>query len=379
MYNYQKTNRFFAQIADGMEDLGREELASLGAREVKTTFRGLHFSADKSTLYRINYTSRLCTRILAPLIMFDCHSTNYLYSTARKIDWPAIFGLDQTFCLSANVSHSKITHSQYAALCLKDAIVDSFRDRFDTRPDVERINPNIHFNLHIDKNKATIYLDTSGGSLHRRGYRKESVEAPIQETIAAAIIRHTCWDGQNHLYDPMCGSGTLLAEAMMHYCRIPLGYLRKNFGFTFLPDFDSAIWKSVKKEADSQMRELPKGLITGSDINQSALEAARGNFQSLPGGKGITCSKMSFQDIAGLEGYTIICNPPYGKRIGNREDPGQLMKEFGDFLKQRCKGSNAYVYFGNRDLIKSVGLRTRWKKALKNGPLDGRLVKYEMY
>jgi len=379
IYAYQKTNRYFAQIADGMEEIGIEELELLGASDVKPAFRGLYFSADKKTLYRLNYASRLCTRFLAPLLTFDCHSPEYLYKTAYKIDWTSLFDISSTFVISANVSHSIIRHSQYAALCLKDAIVDNFRDKLGKRPDVERINPDIHFNLHIENDKATIYLDTSGGSLHRRGYRSESLEAPMQETLAAAIIRLTQWDGETPLYDPMCGSGTLLCEAMMRYCRIPSGYLRGNFGFKFLPDFDGQLWKSVKKEMDDQIRELPKGLIAGSDVDRQAIDAARAGCRVLPGGEGIKFSNARFQDLPGLEGHTIVCNPPYGKRIGNKRNPGELVKEFGDFLKQRCTGSNAYVYFGERELIKSVGLRTSWKRALKNGSLDGRLVKYELY
>lgn len=378
-YTYQKTHRYFAQIADGMEGLGILELSSLGATGVKPAYRGLYFSADNAALYRVNYMSRLCTHILAPLIIFDCHSTDYLYSTARKIDWPSFFDIKQTYAISSNVSHSIISHSQYAGQRLNDAIVDTFRDRFGGRPSVDKIIPDIRFNLHIEKNRAAIYLDTSGGSLHRRGYRKESVDAPMQETLAAAIIRLTEWDGQTPLYDPMCGSGTLLCEAMMHYCRIPSGYFRRKFGFAFLPDFDSALWNSVKEEADGKIRELPKGLIAGSDMDRQAIESARADCDVLPGGNKISLLQKRFQDIKNLEGRTIICNPPYGKRLGSMQDTQLLMKEFGDFLKHRCRGANAYLYFGNRELIKSVGLRTRWKKALKNGPLDGRLVKYEMY
>jgi len=171
MYNYLKSYRFFAQVADGIEDLGMQEITALGASDVKPTFRGLYFNADKAVLYRINYMSRMITRVLAPLISFDCHDTRYLYKMARCIPWPELFGLDKTFMVNSNVSHSKITHSQYAALVLKDAIVDTFNEWCTRRPDVERINPDVIFNLHIYSNKATIYLDTSGGSLHRRGYR----------------------------------------------------------------------------------------------------------------------------------------------------------------------------------------------------------------
>ncbi|MDT8274212.1 MAG: THUMP domain-containing protein, partial [Desulfomonilia bacterium] len=202
MFSYQKNDRFFAQISDGLESLGCEELVELGGRDVMPTYRGIYFSADAADLYRITYSVRAITRILAPLITFDCHSTKYLYKTAMAIPWADLFGLDETFSVSANVSHSLIRHSQYAALCVKDAIVDSFRDRFGSRPNVEKINPDIAFNLHLFKDTATIHLDLSGGSLHRRGYRKESGDAPMQETLAGAIIRLTGWNGETPLIDP---------------------------------------------------------------------------------------------------------------------------------------------------------------------------------
>ncbi len=379
MFTYQKSNRFFAQIADGMEELGIEELTGLGAQEVKPAFRGLYFSAQPDALYRINYTARIISRVLAPLITFDCHSTDYLYKTARNVPWTELFSLEDTFVISANVSNSKIRHSQYAALVLKDAIVDSFRDLYNDRPNVERINADISFNLHISNNKATIYLDTSGGSLHRRGYRQDSVDAPMQETLAAAIIRMSGWDGQTPLYDPMCGSGTLLFEALMHYCRIPAAFFREDFGFRFLPDFDEPTWDSVRQEADSKMRPLEEGLIAGSDSSSQAIDIARNNSRNLPSGRNIRLTKARFQDIESLADTTIVCNPPYGLRMKDHQDMGAFMKDFGDFLKQRCTGSTAYVYFGNRELIKSLGLRSAWKRPLKNGPLDGRLVRYDLY
>lgn len=378
-YTYQKYNLFFAQVADGMEDLGRDELCRLGAAQIKPAFHGLHFIAGKEALYRINYEARLISRVLAPLITFDCHSTEYLYRTARTLPWTELFSLDDTFVVSSNVADSVIRHSQYAGLVLKDAIVDSFRDRFGQRPDVDRIDADISFNLHILRNRATIYLDTSGGSLHRRGYRQEAVDAPMQETLAAAIIRLSGWDGSTVLYDPMCGSGTLLFEALMHVCRIPAAYLRKNFGFRYMPDFDKGVWASVKRQADRAVRPLPRGIISGSDSSARAVDMARENSRNLPSGKTIQFSRMRFQDIGSLRNATIVCNPPYGLRMRKGEDMGAFMKEFGDFLKQRCTGSTAYVYFGNRELIKHVGLRPTWKKPLRNGQLDGRLVRYELY
>ena len=379
MFSYQKSGRYFGQIAEGLEDLGKKELQELGARDIKPIYRGYYFSADKAALYRINYCSRLLSRILAPLIRFDCHSDKYLYRTAAKINWPSFFDLKKTFAVQANVSHSKITHSKYASLRLKDAIVDVFREKAGKRPNVDTRDPDILFNLHIQNNKATIYLDTSGASLHRRGYRLESVTAPIQETVAAAIIRLSSWNGTRPLVDPMCGSGTLLCEAMMHYCRIPAGYLRKKFGFAALPDFDARTWAVVKKEMDSRIRDLPPGLISGSDISGEAVAAAKKNTRCFAQGADIALSVRSFQNSKSLENSVIICNPPYGIRLEKDSDIRKFMKQLGDFLKQRCRGSDAYLYFGNRELIKSIGLRPTWKKILISGGLDGRLVKYSIY
>jgi putative N6-adenine-specific DNA methylase len=379
MFTYQKSGRYFAQIAEGLEDLGRKELQELGARDIKPGYRGFYFSADKASLYRLSYCSRLLSRVLAPLILFDCHSAKYLYKTACKIDWASLIDLKDTFAVKANVSHSKITHSQYASLRLKDAIVDVFRSNTGERPNVDTKTPDVLFNLYIQNNKATIYLDTSGGSLHRRGYRLQSIVAPMQEIVAAAIIRLSGWDGSRPLVDPMCGSGTLLCEAMMHYCRIPAGFLRNKFGFEALPDFDAKIWTSVKQEADNRIRDLPLGLINGSDKSGEAVEAARTNSTNFLQGKNIALSVKPFQNIKSLKDYVIVCNPPYGIRMETDAEIKNFMKQLGDFLKQRCRGGEAYLYFGNRELIKSIGLKPAWKKVLISGGLDGRLVKYSLY
>ena len=379
MFSYQKSGRYFAQIAEGLEDLGKKELQELGAHEIKSVYRGIYFSADKASLYRINYCSRLLSRILAPLIRFDCHSDKYLYKTASSIDWLSLLDLKKTFAVRANVSHSKITHSKYASLRLKDAIVDFFRKKTGRRPNVDARDPDILFNLHIQNNKATIYLDTSGTSLHRRGYRLASIAAPMQETVAAAIVRLSAWNGARPLADPMCGSGTLLCEAMMHYCRIPAGFLRKKFGFTTLPDYDAKTWTAVKQEEDRRIRDLPPGLISGSDRSDGAIAAAKTNVKSFAQGANIALAVRAMQNIRSLENSVIICNPPYGMRLETDEDIRDFMKRFGDFLKQNCKGSDAYIYFGNRELIKSIGLKPAWKKILISGGLDGRLVKYSLY
>lgn len=379
MYQYQHTHRYFAQIAHGLEEEGARELTELGATNVEPAYRGLYFDADTPVFYRIHYGARLPTQILAPLLTFDCHSDRYLYKTVRSIDWSDFLSPEATFAVFANVAHSKITHSKYAALRVKDAVVDQFRERFGRRPSIDTRDPDLWVALYLANNRAVVSIATSGGSLHRRLYRTASVEAPMQETVAAAVIRYAEWDGAQPLYDPMCGSGTLLSEALMHYCRIPAGHLRPRFGFERLPDFDAATWQQVRQEMDARIRPLPPGLVAGSDVSREAVDAAARNQANLPSGKNVTLAVRDFRSIPGLKDHVIVCNPPYGIRLGRGADLGGLYRDLGDFLKRRCTGSAAYVYFGDRAWMKHIGLRPAWKKPLVNGALEGRLAKFELY
>jgi len=379
IFEYQRTGRFFGLVADGMEELGKEELTSLGATDPKEAYRGMFFGADMEALYRVNYMSRFFTRVLAPLITFDCHSDRYLYKTASSLDWSQLLSVDKTFAIFSTVSDSRIRHSQFAALRLKDAIADWFMEREGKRPSVDTENPDVWLGLRVHRNRATIRLDTSGGSLHRRGYRKRSVEAPMQETLAAAIVHLSGWDGSTPLVDPMCGSGTLLCEALMSYCRIPAAYMRRKFGFECMPEYLQDEWKSIRRSANSGIRELPEGLIRGSDSSAENIATAKGNCAVLPCGKRVSLRTSRFQQLGDIRGATILTNPPYGLRLGRNSDMGGLMGELGNFLKRRCTGSTAYVYFGKRDLLKEIGLRSSWKKPLRNGRLDGRLAKFDLY
>jgi len=378
-YQYQKDKQYFAQVAEGLKEAGTRELAELGAENVQPEFSGIRFQANKATLYRINYMTRLLSRCLAPLVSYDCPDTDTLYRKAKQIKWEDFFDRDNTFAVSGNVSDSVISHSKYAALRLKDAIADYFKEKTGQRPDVSKRSPDILLNLHIRNDKAVISLDTSGGALHRRGYREETVSAPMQETLAAAIIRFTEWDGVVPLYDPLCGSGTLLCEALMQYSHVPAGIFRQRFGFESLPDFDSSAWRQVKKEADDQIRELPKRLLAGSDVSIEAVRAARTNLMGLHYGSRVTIERVDFQKLPVFKEHVIVTNPPYGIRMGGDRNLDLFYKDFGDFLKQKCKNSTAFIYFGDRKYIKNIGLKASWKKPLRAGGLDGRLVKYEMY
>lgn len=376
MYAYQHNHPFTAQVSDGLEELLQTELEELGATDCVRCFRFVRFHADHETLYRVVYRSRLATRILAPLVHFPCASDRALYTAGRDIRWTDFLHAGQTFAIFANVSASSIGHSQYAALKLKDAVADWFRDHGGQRPSVDPRTPDLWLHLHIHENRATISLDASGGSLHRRGYRTQSVDAPMQETVAAAMIRLSGWDGRSPLVDPLCGSGTLLCEALMHGTGIPAAFLRQRFGFEHLPDFNARLWTGVSQEC-APLSDVP--LLRGGDLDPRAVEATRANLANLPGGDEVVVGRRDFFARDDLANTTIICNPPYGLRLGQGEDMSAWFKRFGDHLKRRCSGSTAYVYFGDRTWLKSIGLRPEWKKPLKNGGLDGRLAKFRMY
>ena len=379
-YLYQEHRTFFAQVAHPIEALGGAELEELGATNVDPGYRGVHFSADASTLRRIVYCARIPTRVLAPLVTFDCHSDRYLYKRAcEEVDWMSLIGVEKTFAIFATVSNSRISHSKYAALKLKDAIVDTIRKETGSRPSVDRHSPDVSLNLHIENNRATISLDVAGFSLHRRGYRLDALEAPLQETVAASIIRMSEWSGDTPLMDPMCGSGTLVAEAYMFAANIPAQILHERFGFEQLPDHDAEGWAAQRKKLDGAIKPVPGGLITGSDIQGEAISMAQKNLDRLPGASVVHLARKDFRHLGEFENGVIVTNPPYGLRIGNRDALGDLFKNFGDYLKQKCTNSTAFIYVGKPALLKLVGLRTSWKKELVNGALEGRLGRYDLY
>lgn len=379
MFEYQKTERYFAQLSDDIKDIAEEELLSLGARETRPGYRVISFAADHEALYAVNFHSRLINRVLAPLISFDCHSDKYLYNRALQIRWDNFLDTSMTFAIFASVSNSSIRHSRFAALRLKDAIVDYFQKAVGGRPSIDTKNPDVWFNLYINNDKAVISLDTSGGSLHRRGYRVKSVQAPMIETLAAAIIHHSGWDGSVPLYDPFCGSGTLLCEAYMRQSNTPAGILRPRFGFERMPDFNNLLWHKVKRGGMKRINPVPEGMIHGSDISSEAVKASIHNCSLIGAEKVIRIEKKDVFDIDKIQNKVIVCNPPYGIRMAKAEELSAFYKRYGDFLKKRCVGSSAYIYFGERKYIKEIGLKPSWKKPLSNGGLDGRLVKFELY
>ncbi len=375
---YQQHQQFFGLISEGLIPWGAEELRAAGAERIEPGYRGIHFQATPAVLYHQLYTTRLFSRILAPLFSFDCHSSKYLYRRAAAIDWPALFTPEMTFAIDAVTSHSAIRHSRYAALTLKDAIVDRFREDTGTRPSVSVRNPSIRFHLYIQQNRATISMDLAGSSLHRRGYRVASVEAPMTETIAAGLLAASDWDGQTPLVDPFCGSGTILCEAWMRACVIPAGYLRAYWGLTALPDFDKTLWRQVRERADGKIH-CSATTVRGSDIDPESIQATRTNLAQLPYGDRVKVDVKDARALMVPADTWIVTNPPYGVRFGQPETAQDTLKAFGDTLKQQCAGASAFIYYGAPALLKRLGLKPFQRIPIAHGGLEGMLGCYRLF
>lgn len=378
MFEYQKNNRYLATISNGLEAEGAKELTELGAEDITESYRVVHFCATPVALMRITVMNRLFSRVLAPLAKFRCYSDDDLYKYAyHNVEWDELMHPEETLSIFANVGNSNITNSHYTALNLKDAIADYFRDKYGRRPDVDRDDPDVEISVGVFKNEATISLDVGRGALHKRGYRVRGYDAPLKENLAAALLRISGWDGTKPLYDPFCGSGTILAEAGLLYCNMPPASLNNEWGFYRLPEFDEQQWECLKDEIRSAIRPLPKGLIFGSDFSSRAVSIAYENLEYLPFCDEISINQEDFRDKS-IENAVIVCNPPYGIRLDEVNNVKKLLKEFGDFLKHNCQGSTAWILVGDKDLVTSIGLRPSRKVIIYNGDIECRFVEIKV-
>lgn len=376
---YQREGRFFAQVGGGAEPAAAAELRALGAEDLEEGVRGIHFRAAPPALYAIVYAARLPQRVIAPLTTFRAHNPDYLFRQVRELPWEQFLRPQQTIAVFANVAHSRLRDSRYVVQRVKDGICDRMREATGERPTVDIRAPHLWVSAHVAHDTVTLGVDLSGGSMHRRGYRREQGEAPMQETVAAAVIEMSGWDGRAPLYDPMCGAGTLLAEAWLKASSIPAGFLRERFGLMQLPDFDLVVWKSMKKGYDSRIAPPPAGVVRGSDIDPQMVDMARANLARLPGGAAIEVTCADLRTLQGLDGALVVANPPYGLRLQAGPDIGAFTKDVGDWLKFRSGAAAACLYFGEPELLKRIGLRPAWKRPLRNGGLDGRLARYELF
>lgn len=370
---------FFLSTARNLEKLLAQELADMGIPDAKCQGLGVDVNLSQEEVYRVVYGSRLASRVLRPIATFPCHDADELYEQAYKWNWSAILKPDQTLKVTASVSDSAITHSQFAALKLKDAVVDALRDQHGIRPSIDRETPDICLDLFLRKDHARVSLYYSDGIMHRRGYRKQTVEAPLKENLAAGILRFTGWKPTQRLIDPFCGSGTFLIEAAMMATQTPAGFFRRKQGFETLPDFDSELWESVKQSMDAARTELPIGLLQGSDIDARALAATRANLESGPFADKI---KLIQKDFGRLDGpykeAIIVANPPYGVRLEDTSDGlGELYAKIGRFINAKCQGSRVYVLSPSPALESQIGLKAKRSLVIDNGALEIMVGEYQ--
>ena len=369
----------FAAVPRGAEELAGAELTALGILDVKPGKGGVAFYADHAGLYRANLWLRTASRVLVQLAQFPCSSPAELYEGVHSIPWLELITPEMTLAVDCSLRDSALTHSGFVSLKTKDAVVDRIRESCGTRPNVDTASPDVRINVHLHKNICTISLDSSGDSLDRRGYRLERNEAPLRETLAAAVVALTGWDGSIPLTDPMCGSGTIPAEAALLAARIPPG-LHRSFGFQRWLDFDKELWDKICAEAEGGIRRLPIGLITGYDLDNKALLLAGRNAAKAGLEGQIHFFHAALQEFRpeGDKGVVII-NPPYGKRLGVDDDLRELYCQIGDVMKKHCRGWTGYVLTGNLELAKYIGLKASRRHVLFNGAIECRLLKYELY
>ncbi len=373
-----ENSKYIAKTLQGMEPLVAEELKALGARDVQERRRAVMFSGDQKLLYKANVHSRLCVSILKPLFWFRAHKESVLYKQISKFDWLSVLDVDQTFSITASVHSPFFNHSKYVALKAKDAIVDMFREHLGRRPNVDPINPDIKINIHVNEANFDISLDSSGDGLHKRGYRTPGHQAPLNEVLAAGMIKLSSWTDDKPFVDPMCGSGTLSMEACMMATNTPPGLLRSHFGFMNWKDFNADTYKEVLTEARQGIKK-PVSTFHLNDVSRTALNLAQESAEELGFNEYMTFSNERFQDLEyhGEPG-TVILNPPYGERL-SRLDVIGLYKQIGDGLKANFNGFDAWILSSNMDAFKNVGLRPSRKIALMNGSLQCKFHKYEMY
>ncbi|WOD41633.1 class I SAM-dependent RNA methyltransferase [Nodosilinea sp. E11] len=371
---------YFATVARGLEALAAQELESLGAQAVAPGFCGVAFEGDRELLYRVNLWSRLVFRVLVKLADCPCHDADDLYQGIQSIDWRPYLSPELTFAVDATGKNSRLNHTHFTALQVKNAVVDQQRQHWGDRSTIDTQHPEVRLNVHIQNDTCTVSLDSSGSSLHRRGYRPAVGAAPLKESLAAALVKLTDWPGNVPLFDPLCGSGTLPLEASLAALNIAPGLFREEFGFQTWPDFDGDLWDRLWQEAEASRGPDLDTWVGGCDRDPDIIQQAQRNAQRCDLAEQI---KFWAADLADLEapadsGY-LLCNPPYGERLGADDDLGAFYKLLGDVLKQRFKGWTAFVLSGNKALARHIGLKSAQRVAVYNGTLPCQWLKYELY
>jgi putative N6-adenine-specific DNA methylase len=370
--------KFFATCARRLEPLLAAELRELGAAGVAEGRGGVSFRGELETLYRANLWLRTAVRVLWPVLEAPVHSPDELYDAVQTVDWSRYLTPDHTLAVDCNVRDSKLTHSKYAALKVKDAICDQFVRLQGRRPSVDVENPMVALNLHVYRDEAVLSLDSSGESLHKRGYRPILTRAPLNEALAAGLILQTGWRGAVPLVDPMCGSGSLCIEAAWIALRRPPGLTRRRFGFMGWMDFDVELWTGLRDEARRQVRKALDQPVLGYDVRSDAVRFAQGNARAAGIGHLLRFEVRDVRDFRPAGGPGIlICNPPYGERIGEEKELKGLYRTLGEVFRERCAGWTLYVFTGNPFLARQVGMKPAATFDFFNGKIPCRLLRYD--
>jgi putative N6-adenine-specific DNA methylase len=373
-------NQYFATVARGLETLAAQELEQLGAEVVQPGFCGVAFAGDLTLLYRVNLWARLPFRILMKLHEFPCENAEDLYRGIQTIDWAQYLTPDLTLAVNATGKSEQLNHTHFTALQVKRAIVDQQQDQLGDRSDVELQSPDVQINVHIERDRCTVSLDSSGKSLHRRGYRPAVGAAPLKESLAAALIQLSGWQPEQMFYDPLCGSGTLPLEASLKALNVAPGLFREQFGFETWLDADLPLLEDLIQAAEASQREDLAAPIWGSDRDPAVIEQAIANATNCGVLNHIYFAAIDLEEVAApADSGVLFCNPPYGERLGRDSDLGAFYKRLGDVLKQRFKGWIAFVLSGNKELAQSIGLKSCQRFAVYNGTLPCQLMKYELY
>ena len=370
--------KMVAKTMFGFEEILAKELRNLGAVNVVEGIRMVAFEGDTGFMYKANLCLRTAIKILKPIHSFYVKDETDFYKKIYEMEWSKYLNPEITFAIDATVNSENFTHSLYVSQKTKDAIVDKFRDTVGKRPDVDIKFPELRINIHILMNQCNVSLDTSGRSLHQRGYRTATNIAPINEVLAAGLLLLSGWDGQSHFLDPMCGSGTFLTEAAMIACNIPANINRKEFAFEKWQDFESELYEKIVESSLNKTREFHYK-ITGYDKAPSAVQKAIDNVENANLSEYISIERKNFFES---EKFTenhlhMVFNPPYGERLNIEME--EFYGNIGDTLKQNYPGTDAWFITSNLEALKFVGLRPSRKIKVFNSHLESRLVKYVMY
>ena len=371
--------KMVAKTIFGLEEVLAAELLRLGAKSIEIHNRAVSFVGDIGFLYKSNLCLRTAMKILVPFETFSIESAEDLYSSIKKIKWENFFTENESFAINSVVSSDIFNHSNFPTLKAKDAIVDRFREMGGTRPNVDTENPDLRINIHITGQEVIVSLDSSGDSLHKRGYRDKTNLAPINEVLAAGLVLLSGWEYHQPLIDGMCGSGTILIEAALHANNIPPGYYRSSYAFQKWKNYDESLWNLIYDSTLSKIKDREVA-IYGCEISRNVQRKAVENIHLAKVEDVIEIKTISFQEFDPPQRRgVVIMNPPYGERMDKEEDIMALYKSIGDTLKLKYEGYDAWVISSNINALKHIGLRPSRKITVFNGPLECKFMKFEMY